>query len=67
MAQASVLVRDVAVVMRGPRPWGHLGLNAASVIVGSSSGLLVSVVTSQSGELCVVASVGCLSLVAPQP
>jgi hypothetical protein len=62
MFDTSLPVRAVAVVMRGPRAWGHFGLNAVSIIAGSSAGLLVSGATSPGGELCVVGSAIGLSL-----
>jgi hypothetical protein len=62
MFDAPLPVRAVAVVMRGARAWGYFGLNAVSIIAGSSPGLLVSGATSPGGELCVVGSGTGLSL-----
>jgi len=47
-------VKDLAVVLRSPKPWGFFGINDLSALVEPGPSMLVSG-SADEGELCIVA------------
>ena len=55
-------VKALTILMRSPMPWGYFGLNEVALLVEPGPIMLVSGLSVQEGELCLVSQGGSLSV-----